>query len=50
MDILNDSNLETIKLNGNHKDIKIEKLTNIINKLDIKRTVEKIKSQTDKLK
>ena len=49
MDILNDSNLETIKLNGNHKDIKIEKLTNIINKLDIKRPVEKIKSQTGKL-
>ena len=49
MDILNDSNLETIKLNGNHKDIKIEKLTNIINKLDIKRPVEKIKSQTNKL-
>ena len=49
MDILNDSNLETIKLNGNHKDIKIEKLTNIINKLDIKRPVETIKSQTDTL-
>ena len=33
MDILNDNDLETIELNENHKDIKIEELTNIINKL-----------------
>ena len=32
MDILNDSDLETIKLNENHKDIKIEELANIVNK------------------
>ena len=33
MDILNYNDLETIELNENHKDIKIEELTNIINKL-----------------
>ena len=32
MDILNDNDLETIKLNENHKDIKIEELANIVNK------------------
>ena len=37
MDILNDNDLETIVLNENHKDIRIEELTNIINKLDIKK-------------
>ena len=37
MDILNYNDLETIELNENHKDIKIEELTNIINKLDIKK-------------
>ena len=31
MDILNDNDLDTIELNENHKDIKIEELTNIIN-------------------
>ena len=35
MDILNDNDLETIELNENHKDIKIEGLTNIVIKLDI---------------
>ena len=37
MDILNDNDLEMIELNQNHKDIKIEELTNIINELDIKK-------------
>ena len=37
MDILNDNDLETIDLNKNHKNIGIEELTNIINKLDIKK-------------
>ena len=37
MDILNDNDLEMLELNENHKDIKIEELTNIINKLDIKK-------------
>ena len=37
MDILNDNDLETIDLNENHKNIGIEELTNIINKLDIKK-------------
>ena len=37
MDILNDNDLETIELNENHKDIKVEEITNIINKLDIKK-------------
>ena len=37
MDILNDNDLDTIELNEKHKDIKIEELTNIINKLDIKK-------------
>ena len=32
MDILNDNNLEKIKLNENRKDIKIEELANIVNK------------------
>ena len=37
MDILNDNNLDTIESNENHEDIKIEEITNIINKLDIKK-------------
>ena len=37
MDILNNNDLETIELNEHHKDIKIEGLTNMINKLDIKK-------------
>ena len=37
MNILNVNDLETIELNENHKDIKIEELTNMINKLDIKK-------------
>ena len=37
MDIMNDNDLEMIELNENHKDIKIEELPNIINKLDIKK-------------
>ena len=36
-DILNDNDLETIKLNENHKDINIEELTIIVQKLDIKK-------------
>ena len=36
MDILKDNDLETIKVNENHKDINIEELTSIIKKLDIK--------------
>ena len=37
IDISNDNDLETIELNENHKDIKIEELTNTINKSDIKK-------------
>ena len=37
MDILNDNDLETIDWNENHKNIGIEELTNVINKLDIKK-------------
>ena len=35
--ILNDNDLVTIETNKNHKDITIKELTNIINKLDIKK-------------
>ena len=37
MDILKDKDLDTIKVNENHKDIKIDELTNIMKKLDIKK-------------
>ena len=37
MDILKDNDLETIKVNENHKDIKIDELTSIIKKLDTKK-------------
>ena len=37
IDILNDNDLETITLNENHKDINIEELTIIVNKLDLKK-------------
>ena len=51
MDILNDKDLETIELNENHKDIKIEELTNIVNKLDIKKACgeDKITNKVIKL-
>ena len=51
MDILNDKDLETIELNENHKDIKIEELTNIVNKLDIKKVCgeDKITNKVIKL-
>ena len=45
MDILNDKDFETIEINENHKDIRIEELTNIINKLDIKKACGEDKSQ-----
>ena len=35
IDILNDNDLETIKWNENHKDINVEEVTIIVNKLDI---------------
>ena len=49
--ILNDNDLETIELNENHKDIKIEELTNIVNKLDIKKAYgeDKITNKVIKL-
>ena len=37
MDILKDNDLETIKVNENHKDINIEELTSIVKKLNIKK-------------
>ena len=43
MDILKDNDLETIKVNENHKDIKIDELASTVKKLS-KRPVEKIKS------
>ena len=51
MDILNDNDLETIELNENHKHIKIEELTNIFNKLDIKKAYgeDKITNKVIKL-
>ena len=50
MDILNDNNLETIELNENHKDIKVEEITNIINKLDIKKACGEDKITTKLVK
>ena len=37
MEILKDEDLDTIKVNENHKDIKIDELTSIVKKLDIKK-------------
>ena len=37
MDILKDNDLETIKVNENHKDIKIDELASTVKKLDIKK-------------
>ena len=50
MDILNDNDLETIELNENHKDIKVEEITNIINKLDIKKACGEDKITTKLVK